>query len=794
MAKSEVCTESVLENLDFPFIKELLFKSLHSEASKPLFEALKPTSIISDLKNKLQLVTEMRAIDSDGERFPIDRFDDIEGGISVLKKEGMVLSIESLERVGVALRLSRSIKSFMKNRVGSQPALHFLSEELISLPDIDKRLSKTIGSEGEILDSASAELRKIRKSIRTAEGRMRKRLDEIMSKLVKDGIARDSNPTIRNGRFVLPIKIEHKRQLKGVIHDSSASGTTVFMEPIEVIELSNIVQGLKFDETREIEKILEEITMELRPHAEEIALSFETLKEYDLVYSKAEISKEMNACAPTLLISGEIVLKAARNPVLEQLRKVTALDFVPGKKINTVVITGPNAGGKTVALKTIGLLTLMVQSGLHIPVSEDSKLIIFNKIFADIGDKQSIAEDLSTFTSHMKNLKEILNSADKKSLVLIDEIGTGTDPIEGAAFSTAFLEEISKRGGMTIVTTHHSGLKELAQNKVGFINCSMEFDVDKLTPTYKFLKGIPGSSYALEISRKLGIDDKLIKRAEELIGSGAVQVDTLLTELERERQKLRETEKELNAKQEHLQKTISEYKDKLELFNTTEKKLKAEAAREAKSILAEANATIERTVREIRENRADSNVIKKVQGQIRNQKAHLENIISAGVTSQKEESVPLKLEDAKVGMDVSIPSLNATGNIQEIIKDKNDAVVSVGSTNFRIEISKLRAVASAQMKSSLKAPAVYGTPELRNISREVSLRGMRAEEAISVLQKYLDDALLAGFSSVQVIHGIGEGILRKLVAEQLEAHPRVKSFHTAALDRGGYGVTVAEFK
>jgi len=795
MAKSEVCTESVLESLDFPFIKELLFKSLHSEASIPLVESLKPISNSSDLTHKLQFVTEMRAVNSDGERFPIDQFDDIEGGISVLKKEGRILSIESLERIGIALGLSHSIGSFMKQRVESQPALFSLSEKLISLPEIEKRLSKTIGPEGELLDSASAELRKIRKSIRTAEGRMRKRLDELMSNLVKEGIARDGNPTIRNGRFVLPIKIEHKRRLKGVIHDSSASGTTLFIEPVEVIEISNIVQGLKFDETREIEKILEEITMELRPFTEEIALSFETLKEYDFIYSKSEISREMNACAPTLLDSGEMVLKDARNPVLEQLRKVTPLDFDPGEGINTVVITGPNAGGKTVALKTIGLLTLMVQSGLHIPVSEDSNLIIFNKIFADIGDKQSIAEDLSTFTSHMKNLKEILDSADGKSLVLIDEIGTGTDPTEGAAFSSAFLEETAERGAMTIVTTHHSGLKELAQNKEGFINCSMEFDVDNLTPTYKFLKGIPGSSYALEISRKLGIDDKLIKRAEELIGSGAVKVDTLLTELERERQKLHKREKELNATQEHLQKIKSEYENKLERFNSAEKKLKAEAAREAKSILTETNATIERIVREIRESRADSNVIKKVKNQIRNQKAQLENVIASDEGSPEEDdSNPLSVDEAKAGMDVSIPSLNATGNIQEIRSDKNDAVVTVGSTNIIIAIDKLSAVASAKKKSSLEAPAVYGTPELRDISPELSLRGMRAEKAISVLEKYLDDALLAGFSSVEVIHGKGEGILRKLVAEQLEAHPRVKSFHTAALDRGGYGVTVAEFK
>ena len=794
MAKIEVCTESVLESLDFPFIKELLFTSLHSEASAALVEAIKPTSSISELEHNLQLVTEMRSIDSDGERFPIDQFEDIEEGIRALKKEGRVLSVTSLERVGVALRLSHSIRSFMENRVDSQPALFSLSEELISLPDIVKRITKTIGPEGEILDSASSELRKIRKAIRTAEGRMRKRLDEIMSKLVKDGIARDSNSTIRNGRFVLPIKIEHKRQLKGVIHDSSASGSTVFIEPVEVIELSNIVQGLKFDETREIEKILEEITIELRPFTEEIALSFEATKEYDFIYSKSEISKGMNACAPNLSISGEMALKDARNPLLEQLRKVTPLDFVLGEEINTVVITGPNAGGKTVALKTIGLLTLMAQSGLHIPAAEDSKLIIFSKIFADIGDKQSIAEDLSTFTSHMKNLKEILDSADGRSLVLVDEIGTGTDPTEGAAFAAAFLEEISGRRGMTIVTTHHSGLKELAQNREGFINCSMEFDVENMTPTYKFLKGIPGSSYALEISRKLGIDDKLIKRAEELIGSGAVKVDTLLTELERERQKLHKTEKELNAMQEQLQKMISEYEDKLERFESAEKKLKAEAAREAKSILAEANATIERVVREIKENRADSDVIKKVKKQISGQKAQLENILSNEESSSNGDSAPLIFEDAKVGMDVSIPSLNAVGNIQEIIKDKNDAVVSVGSTNIRIEISKLRAVASVKKKSSIAGPAGYGSPELRNISREVSLRGMRAEEAISVLEKYLDDALLAGFSSVEVIHGKGEGVLRKLVAEQLEAHPQVKSFHTAALDRGGYGVTVAELK
>ena len=502
MARSEVCSAAVLESLDFPVIIELLSGSIHSDATQSLVDDLHPTSNIEVIDYQLRLVTEMRRILDDGEKFPIDTFESIENEIAVLNKKGATLQPVGLANLGIVLVDSRIIKSFLKNKKEVQPELYALSENLISLSQLEKRVSKTVGAEGEILDSASPKLKKIRKSIVNAESRMRKRLEEMMGRLVKEGIAREGNPTIRNGRFVIPIKVGHKRQIPGIIHDSSASGTTVFIEPMEVIEISNQVQELRNEESREIEKILKELTAEFVPHVDEISQSFDTLTEFDLIHSKAVLSKSLNACAPKISKDGSIAVKAARNPVLEQHRKVVPLDFDPGKEIKTVVITGPNAGGKTVALKTVGLLTVMAQSGLHIPVAEDSSVAVFNSIFADIGDRQSISEDLSTFTSHMSNLKEVFDKADENSLVLIDEIGTGTDPAEGAALSAAFLLEINQRGATTLVTTHHSSLKAVAQETKGFLNCSMEFDVDSLSPSYKFLKGTPGSSYAFEISRK----------------------------------------------------------------------------------------------------------------------------------------------------------------------------------------------------------------------------------------------------------------------------------------------------
>ena len=794
MARSEVCSVAVLESLDFPVIKELLSSSTRSEATQKLVDGLHPTSDIEEIDYQLRLVTEMRQILDDGEQFPMDTFENIENEIAVLNKKGAILHPTGLANLGIVLVDSRIIKSFLKNKKERKPELYALSENLISLSPLEKKVSKTVGAEGEILDSASPELKKIRKSISSSENRMRKKLEEMMGRLVKEGIAREGNPTIRNGRFVIPIKVGHKRKIPGIIHDSSASGTTVFIEPMEVVEISNQVQELRNEESREIEKILKELTAEFVPHADEISRAFDTLTKFDLILSKSVLSKSMDACAPRISKNGSISIKIARNPVLELHRKVVPLEFIPGDDIKTVVITGPNAGGKTVALKTVGLLTIMAQSGLHIPVSEDSSVAVFNSIFADIGDRQSISEDLSTFTSHMSNLKDVFDNADSKSLVLIDEIGTGTDPAEGAALSAAFLLEISKRGTTTLVTTHHSSLKAVAQETKGFLNCSMEFDAGRLSPSYKFLKGTPGSSYAFEISKKIGLNKKLIKSAESILGSDAVNVNQLISELERERQKLQMMEEEAKQVQSQLDKMISKYDARLKESESLKKISKAEAAREAKSILAEANATIEKAIREIRESNADAEVVKEVRNKVQGQKNRVERISTEEETQEIGGSVPLNMDDAKVGLAVSIPSLNVTGTISELLTDKNDAVVSVGSTRLRINVGKLEKLADDKIQAASNLTIGYGGPPPRDLNYEINLRGMRAEEALSVLDKYLDDAILAGFSRVEILHGRGEGILKKIVAEQLEAHPNVKGFHTPPPEKGGAGITVVELK
>lgn len=794
MVRNEVCSAAVLESLDFPVIKELLSGSTHSEATLKLVDELRPIANLKEIEYQLRLVTEMRKIHDDGERFPIDTFESIEKEIAVLNKEGAILQPTGLANLGIILVDSRIIKTFLKNRIEKQPGLYALSDNLISFPMLEKKVSKTVGADGEILDSASPELRKIRKSISNAENRMRKRLEEMMGRLVKEGIAREGNPTIRNGRFVIPIKVGYKRQVHGIIHDSSSSGTTVFIEPMEVVEISNEVQELRNEEAREIERILKELTAEFVPYAGDISQAFDALTIFDLIYAKAVFSKSLNACAPKILKNGSTAMKSARNPVLEQHRKVVPLEFIPGADIKTVVITGPNAGGKTVALKTVGLLTAMAQSGLHIPVAEDSSVVVFDKIFADIGDKQSISEDLSTFTSHMRNLKEMFDNADSKSLLLIDEIGTGTDPAEGAALSAAFLLDINERGAITIVTTHHSSLKAVAQETKGFLNCSMEFDAATLSPSYKFLKGTPGSSYAFEISKKIGLNKKLIQKAESILGSDAVNVNQLISKLERERQKLRKMENEANRAQSQLDKMVSKYDVRLKESESLKKKSKAEAAREAKSILAEANSTIEKAIREIRESNADAEVVREVRKNVQGQKNRVESLSLEEENPESGGSVPLNIDDAKKGMYVSIPSLNVTGTISELLTDKNEAVVSVGSTSLRINVGKLTKLSDDKIQAASVPTIGYGGPKPRDVGYEISLRGMRAEEALSVLEKYLDDAILAGFSRVEIVHGRGEGILKKIVAEQLEAHPNVKGFHTPPPEKGGVGVTVVELK
>jgi len=786
-------TADVLEKLEFDKIKVRIARYASSELGKEMVEQIRPLERLEEIEAELAKVSEFKRLIEEDDPFPIDGVSDIREALHKAAIEGNFITPAELLNIAGFLKASRNIKIYFAKRTAKYPLLSDLVMPVFIDKVLEFNIERAIDEHGNLKDSASKELREIRQEIISKTDTLRKKLELILKSIADKDYTQEDIITQRDGRMVIPVKVEHKRHIPGFVHSTSASGATVFIEPAETLEMNNEISSLHFQEKREIERILRELTSQVREQFSNLKTNVNILAQIDFLYAKAKYSIEVIGAKPRLKKNGSLKIIDARHPILLQKHRrdeVVPLTLELGGDYYTLIITGPNAGGKSVALKTVGLLSLMVGSGIHIPASEHSEFRLFNKVFVDIGDDQSIENDLSTFSSHLINLKRIVENADDTSLVLIDEIGAGTDPTQGGALAASVLEYLTKVRALTVATTHHGVLKTFAYETEGVENGAMEFDRETLTPTYHFRAGLPGSSYALEIAGRLGLSEQVIRRSRELIGSEQNKLEDLLSELEACSQEYQKKLSALQIEKARLDDLIKSYEDKISALKKETKVIKQRAIDEAKDIVAKANTVVEQVVKEIREKQADGRVIRSAKqgiGNVKREIAEVEkelSIIEAG-----DEKVELKIGDH-----VSVKGGTERGEVISEVDGSGNVMIVVGNVKMRVNVRDLAKVKSESLRES--SSYVSNIDVLRRIDtkREIDLRGMVVDEAIAAVEKFLDDAYVAGLERVDIIHGKGTGRLRKSVSEILRVHPRVKFYRLGGWNEGGAGVTVVELE
>lgn len=740
-----------------------------------------------DLSKALGAVTEMRDLMAFDDPFPLHSFPDIKQIFQKMDVQGAFLKTEELLGLKDILVMIRQIKAYLDQKESKYSRLNKMTRALSTWPDIEKEINRIIDSSGAVKDKASEPLASLRRQIQIKSSQVRKQLDSILRNMVSRGYAQEDSLVLREGSLVIPMKESCRGQLKGIVLDQSASGATVFIEPIEILDLNNEVRRLKSQEAREIEKLLIDLTNRIRPSRSDIKTGYQVLIQMDVLAAKARFSIQLGANEAVIDDQGDLDLMEARHPLLlmrEKRESVVPLTLKMIHPLRTVVITGPNAGGKTVALKTVGLLALMHQYGLHVPVKEGSSLPFFSRIFADIGDRQSIEQDLSTFSSHVQNLKSILALSDENTLVLLDEIGSSTDPAEGAALAEAVLCELYDRGSFALATTHLGSLKVFAHEHEGIENGSMVFDQKTLTPTYYFQMGIPGSSYAFEIAERLGLSEKVIERAKSIIGEDRGTVDRLIFYLEEQVQKTRELLVSAEIKESRLSGFLKLYEDKLSRMKDIESETRQKAVLEAESVLKEANAVIENVVRNIRERDADKASIKDAKKGVQ--------IIRERIQTGKRKKPDRSDYQPKKGDWVLWTGHSGQGRVVSKPDSTGRVQVQWEHAKLKIPANELRQ-GNPPAEKKVSAGARYKKPG-PSVTNEIDLRGMTVDEAIDAVDKYLSDAVMAGFQQVSIIHGKGTGVLRREIGKYLKNHSMVKNKRLGNWNEGDTGVTVLELK
>lgn len=779
--------EQARHKLDFEAVLRRVQRYISSEPAKELLDALSVSTSVSEITYQLSLVTEMKLLLEEEGEFSLEGIHPVRQLVQKTAVEGALLQPRELLHIGATARAARVARSFLSKRREKSLLLWQLAEPLHADKVLEYNIEQAIDESGAVKAGASHELQSIRRAIAEKYDQVRKKLESILKGVSELGFTQEEIITTREGRMVIPVKAEHKNRVHGFIHSASASGATVFIEPSETLELNNEIRSLQFQEQREVERILKVLTAQVAELRAALLANLTILAQLDLLRAKAKYSIEILGVQPVVNAAGPIRLIQARHPLLmikHGYKETVPLDLELGDRFRTLLISGPNAGGKSVTLKCVGLLMLMVQAGLHIPASDLSVVRVFPTMFIDIGDDQSIENDLSTFSSHLANLKTIAEGADKESLVLIDEIGSGTDPAEGGAIAAAMLAFLTSIGALTIATTHHGTLKVFAHETEGVENGAMEFDQSTLTPTYRFKTGIPGSSYALEMAGRIGFQQQFLDDARLRLGHQQTQLEGLLADLEGAAQKYRRDLEGLEAEKQRADALIKEYESKIAAQSKELKELKRKAIEEAKTIVERANAVIERSVREIKEKSADREVIKEWKGEVSRFKEEIR---------VKEEEVQAVTEDAgsvhlAAGALVKLKDGIEPGEIENLSADGRTALVVFGSVKMKVPVTDLLPVKARAPRSHLVD--VSDKPGV--VLKDLDLRGMTGDEAIPLVDKFLDSAFLTGLHRVDIIHGKGTGALRKKVTEFLSHHPRVKSFRLGEWNEGGTGATVVE--
>ncbi|MEM8559015.1 MAG: endonuclease MutS2 [Bacteroidota bacterium] len=811
--------------LGFDVLRARLDGYAQSELGRVVLADLAPSSDRDWVAGELTRVGQMQDLLGFDDPLPMAGVADLRPLLKRVAPKGAVVDAEDLSLALNALVTLRRLHGYLKARKSKYPDLWAVAEGIVPQKELETHLAKIVDERGQLRDDASAELQKLTRQINARSEQLRNSVLKALRDAVAKGYATEDQPTLRGGRAVIPVRAEAKRKVQGFVHDVSSSGQTVYIEPAAALDLNNEVRELEAARRREIERILREATAHLRSRRQDLAPSLDAYAQLDAYAARGRLANDLGALVPALNDDGHLRIVRGRNPVLllhfqrlakeqdAEPRQVVPIDLNLGDPLDedeayhTLVITGPNAGGKSVAMKTVGVLALMVAHGLPVPCDAGSSFPLLDRLYVDIGDQQSMEEDLSTFTSHLTNIRTMLKDAGPRSLVLIDEAGTGTDPAEGGALAQAVLEGLHERGARTIATTHHGTLKAFAHNTPGVENGSMQFDRATLAPTYRFQAGIPGSSYAFDIAARVGLDGDTIGRARALVGEGKASLEDLIATFEARAQEAESRVEEAESRAREAESVRKKYDDLLEQLRARKDEYRAEAIAQADQIVKEANARIERAVREIKEAEAEKETTKEVRADIAKLKATVRKKQQQverrqrkrNKRTQKQSAPPAVAGPIQEGDQVRIDGAGAVGEVLEL--GDREALVALGALKTRVKTKRLTKVGGPrEQRVEIRAPKSDRTsssgigsdlPAVHAQTR-IDLRGQRVEEALPAVDRLVDEALAAGLPSVEVLHGKGTGALRIAIQRHLQQRRDVAGVSEAAWNQGGAGVTVVE--
>ncbi|MFV0313117.1 MAG: endonuclease MutS2 [Dysgonomonas sp.] len=814
--------ENFESKIGFDKIRQLLTARCLSPLGEEKVEDMTFSSDYAFITESLSQTEEFIRITQEEDDFPTNYFLDVRPSLRNIKVEGTWIDESALFDLRRSLQTIRDIVSFLKKEDGENtpyPHLYTLAGEVVVFPQLISKIDNILDKFGRIKDNASPELSRIRKDMAHIAGGISKSLNAILRLAQSEGLVeKDVTPTMRDGRLVIPVAPAFKRKIKGIVHDESASGKTVFIEPAEVVEANNRIRELESEERREIIKILIAFSDILRPLVPEILQSYEFLAMIDFIRAKATFSIELNAIRPSIEDKQLIRWYRAKHPLLflshrKQNKQIVPLDIELEEDNRLLIISGPNAGGKSVCLKTVGLLQYMVQCGLPIPLDENSKVGIFDRIFIDIGDEQSIENDLSTYSSHLTNMKFFVRNCDKKTILLIDEFGGGTEPQIGGAIAESLLKRFNERGAFGVITTHYQNLKHFANENKGVINGAMLYDRHLMQPLFTLSIGNPGSSFAIEIARKIGLPEDVIADASEIVGSDYINMDKYLQDIVRDRRYWETKRQSIRQKEKRLEEVTETYETDLLAVEKQRKEIIRQAKADAERIISEANARIENTIRIIRESQADKEKTKQARQALSEFKSVLDNEdnfsddkITRKIQKLKDKeknkkqkdkvSEKPKVQTIAIGDNVRIKGQTSIGQVLDI--QRGSATVAFGMIKSTAKLDTLEYISKNQVKRNSKSTLVSAavSDDMRekklNFKQDIDVRGMRGDEALQAVMYFIDDAILVGVSRVRILHGTGTGALRQIIRDYLRTVPGVHNYQDEHVQFGGTGITVVD--
>ncbi len=779
-------TQNVLDKLEYKKVISQIEKYCLTENGKDYVQNLLPLNSITEIEIKSSQVGEAKEILIKNDIPPIEYLPDLNEAISRSRIDGALLTTRHILDILKLAETSRKLYQFLKPKDEEHSFIFEISRQLFVDKVFEHFIGKVFTESGEIQDDASPTLREIRIEIREKEAALRKQMQRLLKQFSDSYLVQEEYITQRDGRIVLPVKAEHKRHVRGFVHSESSTGQTVYIEPEETLELNNEILSLGFAEKREIEKILRLLTERIGQQSGELKKSLSIIAEIDSIFARAKYSLEIIGAHPIFDETKPFTMIDARHPLL--IKRLGHSNTVPMNLkldgINVILITGPNAGGKTVTLKTAGLLVCLALAAIPIPAHPDCNFHFFNKVLVDIGDAQSIEDDLSTFSSHLTNIKFIIEEADEKSLVLLDEVGTGTDPAEGSAIAAGTLISLCDKNAKVLATTHHGSLKLIANQLNKFQNASMEFDTDHLKPTYKFRQGMPGSSYAFEVANRIGLDDNFLELAKQYLDTDKTRIEDFLVSLEKKSKDLRDQLNTLERENVRLKGLTNLYQDKIEKLEEQKKIILSEAKEKAENYLSDVNKKVETAIKNIRESQAKKEVIKEEKKKIEEIKKESQ------VVFKKEQKAAAEKVELKIGDYASIKDTTSVGTIDELDKEKNKAVLTVGTLKIKTKYTDL--APASRTESGQTSRKIY-EPDQNEVKYRLDIRGKRADEAEFDLIKFLDNAYMIGADRVEILHGKGTGALKQLVQGILRNNHAVKNYYFADIEFGGDGITIVEF-